>query len=82
MDMLKTISEAESFDSYFQATVAVVGEPSSRSDNKHNYKQLYFKVSNNASTMVDDRFDRVKEFAFLDLLNPIFPPVAKGSSQR
>ena len=69
---LSGIRKNESFHSYYQGTVAIVGEPSSRSDKKHNYKQLYFEVIDNTLTMLDDRFDSVKEFAFLDLVNPIF----------
>ena len=79
---LSGIRKNESFHSYYQATVTVVGGPSSWSDKKHNYKQLYFEVIDNTLAMLDDRFDSVKEFAFLDLLNPFFSSVAKGSSQR
>ena len=69
---LSDIRKNESFHSYYQVTVAVVGEPSSQSDKTHNYNQLYFEVIDNTLTMLDDRFDSGREFAFLDLINPIF----------
>ena len=62
------------FNSYYQGTVDVVGQPTSRSDKRHNYKQLYYEVIDNICTTLDERFDGIKEFAFLDLVNPIFFP--------
>ena len=69
---LMNMRNTDIFDSYYQGTVDVVGQPTSRSDKRHKYKQLYYEVIDNICTMLDERFDGIKEFAFLDLVNPIF----------
>ena len=69
---LMNMRNTDIFDSYYQGTVDVVGQPTSRSDRRHNYKQLYYEVIDNICTTLDERFDGIKEFAFLDLVNPIF----------
>ena len=60
------------FDELFRVTVEKVGQPSSRSDKKPNYKQLYFEILDTTITMLSDRFADCESFAFLDLVNPYF----------
>ena len=60
------------FDELFRVTVDMVGQPSSRSDKKPNYKQLYFEILDTTITMLNDRFADCESFAFLDLVNPYF----------
>ena len=62
----------EAFDNNLESAVAIVGQPSSRSDRKHNYKQLYFQVIDSTVGMLNDRFADCKHFEFLDLFNPNF----------
>ena len=56
----------EAFDENFESAVAIVGQPSSRSDRKHNYKQLYFQVIDTTVAMLNDRLADCKDFGFLD----------------
>ena len=49
----------------------MAGQPSSRSDKKHNYKQIYFEVPDTTIAMLNDRFAESQSFEFLDLINPL-----------
>ena len=71
-EFLTDMRTDEAFHNTFESAVAIVGQPSSRSDRKHNYKQLYFQVIDNTVAMLNDRFADCKHFAFLDLVNPNF----------
>lgn len=42
----------------------------SRSDKRHNYKQLYFQVIDTIKGMLNERFQDHESFEFLDLINP------------
>ena len=37
---------------------------------RHNYRRLFFEVSDNVSGMLQEQFLDFKDFAFLDLVNP------------
>ena len=37
----------DTFREFYDSVVNKIGEPSSRSERKHNYKQLYFEVLDN-----------------------------------
>ena len=37
---------------------------------RHNYGRLFFEVIDNVSGMLQERFHDLKDFAFLDLVNP------------
>ena len=58
------------FSNFFREAVGKVGEPSSRADKKHNYKQLYFEIIDSIVGMLNERFYDMKQFEFLDLVNP------------
>ena len=62
----------EPLDDCFSVTVSIVGLPSSRSDRKHNYKQLHFEIIDTTITMPNDWFAGCTTFEFLDLVNPQF----------
>ena len=69
-EFLSDMRTDEAFHNSFESTVAIVGQPSSRSGRKHNYMQLYFQVIDNTVAMLNDRFADCKHFAFL--VNPNF----------
>ena len=58
------------YNELYESTVRLVGPPLSRSDKKHNYLQLYFEVLDNMCSMLRDRFQDLRDFEFLDLVNP------------
>ena len=60
----------EDFDKFYQEAVDKVGQPVSRVDKKHNYKQLYFEIIDSIVGMLSERFQDMKRFEFLDLVNP------------
>ena len=60
----------EGFSNFYQEAVDKVGEPLSRIDRKHNYKQLYFEIIDSIVGMLTERFQDMKQFEFLDLVNP------------
>ena len=60
----------EDFSNFYQEAVDKVGEPLSRADKKHNYKQLYFEIIDSIVGMLTERFQDMKQFEFLDLVNP------------
>ncbi len=60
----------EEFEQVFQSAVDIVGQPSSRSDRRHNYKQLFFEIIDNTNAMLKERFADCESFGFLDLVNP------------
>ena len=62
----------ETFTETYQSTVDLVGHPSSRSDRKHNYKEIYLQLLNCMVCMLSDRFSDIDNFEFLDLVNPNF----------
>ena len=68
---LMNMCNTDVFDPYYQGAVDVVGQLSSRSDKRHNYKQLYYELIDNICAIRDERYDGIKEFAFLDLAKPI-----------
>ena len=37
---------------------------------RHNYRRLFFEVIDNVSVMLQERFHDLRDFAFLDLVNP------------
>ena len=50
----------------------LVGHPSSRSDRKHNYKDIYLQLLNCMVFMLRDTFSDIENFEFLNLDNPNF----------
>ena len=60
----------KSYDEFFASVVQIAGEPNARSDMRHNYRRLFFEVIDNVSGMLQERFHDLKDFAFLDLVNP------------
>ena len=62
----------ETFTETYKSTVDLVGHPSSRSDMKHNYKDIYLQLLNCMAFMLSDRFSDIENFEFLDLVNPNF----------
>ena len=58
------------YNELYESTVRLVGPPLSRSDKKLNYLQLYFEVLDNMCSMLRDRFQDLRDFEFLDLVNP------------
>ncbi|CAB3981169.1 zinc finger MYM-type 1-like [Paramuricea clavata] len=60
----------EDFDKFYQEAVDKDGQPVSRADKKHNYKQLYFEIIDSIAGMLSERFQDMKRFEFLDLVNP------------
>ena len=60
----------KSYDEFFSSVVQVAGEPNPGSDMRHNYRRLFFEVIDNVSGMLQERFHDLKDFAFLDLVNP------------
>jgi len=62
----------ETFTETYQSTFDLVGHPSSRSDRKHNYKDIYLQLLNCMVFMLSDRFSDIENFEFLDLVNPNF----------
>ena len=62
----------ETFTETYQTTVDLVEHPSSRSDRKHNYKDIYLQLLNCMVFMLSDRFSDIENFEFLDLVDPNF----------
>ena len=62
----------ETFTETYQSTVDLVEHPSSRSDRKHNYKDIYLQLLNCMVFMLSDRFSDIENFEFLDLVDPNF----------
>ncbi len=60
----------ETFVKFYQEAVDKVGPPLRRADKKNDYKQLYSEVLDSTVGMLNDRFQDMKRFAFLDLVNP------------
>ena len=58
------------YNELYESTGRLVGPPLSRSDKKHNYLQLYCEVLDNMCSMLRDRFQDLRDFEFLDLVNP------------
>ena len=50
------------FSNFFQEAVGKVGEPLSRADKRHNYKQLYFEIIDSILGMLNERFYDMKQF--------------------
>lgn len=69
-DFLSSLRTDDAFAEFYQEAVDKVGQPATKSDKKHNYKQLYFEVLNTIVGMINERFQDMKRFAFLDLVNP------------
>ena len=59
-----------SFTEFFASVVEIIGEPKTRLDLKYNYKRLFYEVIDNIVSMLEERFLDLKDFAFLDLVNP------------
>ena len=70
LDFLGDLRSDKSYAEFFASVVQVAGEPKARSDMKHNYRRLFFEIIDNVSGMLQERFLDLKEFAFLDLINP------------
>ena len=68
--ILQSRETDEGFSNFYQEAVDKVGEPLSRIDRKHNYKQLYFEIIDSIVGMLTERFQDMKQFEFLDLVNP------------
>jgi len=67
---LQTSRDDAVFHELYASTEALVGSPVSRSDKRQNYKQLYFEVIDATISMMQERFQDCRNFAFLDLVNP------------
>ena len=69
---LSDLRSNQGFENIFSFALEIVGQPTSRSDKKVNYKQLYFQIIDNLVQMLEDRFEDCENFSFLDLVNPNF----------
>ncbi len=67
---LGSIRNDAKFDESYQSAVDKVGSPVTRADLKINYKQLYFQVIDTIVGMLNERFQDLQSFTFLDLVNP------------
>ncbi|CAB4035785.1 zinc finger MYM-type 1-like, partial [Paramuricea clavata] len=67
---VSSLRSDEAFDEFYQEAVDKVGPPISRADTKHNYKQLYFEILDSIVGMLNERFQDMERFGFLDLVNP------------
>ena len=67
---LGSIRNDAEFDESYRSAVDKVGPPVTRADQKINYKQLYFQVIDTIVGMLNERFQDLQSFAFLDLVNP------------
>eukprot|EP00795_Rhopilema_esculentum_P008629 gene8629-14641_t len=71
-DFLSDCRTDVAFDGVYELTVNLVGLPTSRSDRRPNYKQLFFEIIDSTLAMLNDRFADCQSFEFLDLVNPVF----------
>ena len=60
----------DAYDNLDQATIERIGHSSSRTERRIGYKQLYFEVIDNCSSMMKERFTDCKDYEFLNLVNP------------
>ncbi|CAB4024838.1 zinc finger MYM-type 1-like [Paramuricea clavata] len=67
---VSSLRSDEAFDEFYQEAVDKVGPPVSRADTKHNYKQLYFEILDSIVGMLNEHFQDMERFGFLDLVNP------------
>ena len=70
LDFLHNLRSDNSFTEFFASVVEIIGEPKTRLDLKYNYKRLFYEVIDNIVSMLEERFLDLKDFAFLDLVNP------------
>ena len=68
----------ETFSETYQSTVDLVGHPLSRSDRKHNYKDIHLQLLNCMVFMLSDRFSDMENFEVLDLVNSNFFSMCKN----
>ena len=66
--LLASIRNDTEFNQSYKSAVDKIGPP--KADQKINYKQLYFQVIDTIVGMLNERFQDVQSFAFLDLVNP------------
>ena len=78
LEFLCTLRNDEEYNCLYSSTVEEIGQPSSRSDLKYNFKQLFFEIIDNTKVMMEERFADCKKFSFLDLVNPKLFPQWKG----
>ena len=70
-DFLKNdLRNDTAFETCYAAAENRAGVPSRRSEQIINYKQLYFEVIDTIVGMVNNRFQDVDSFSFLDVVNP------------
>ena len=69
-NFVSSLRTDEGFDKFYQEAVDKVGQPVSRADRKHDYRQLYFEIIDSIVGMLNERFQDMKQFEFLDLVNP------------
>ena len=69
-NFVSSLRTDEGFSNFYQEAIDKVGEPLSRIDRKHNYKQLYIEIIDSIVGMLTERFQDMKQFEFLDLVNP------------
>ena len=69
-NFVSSLSMDEDFDIFYQEAVDKVGQPVSRADRKHDYRQLYFEIIDSIVGMLNEGFQNMKQFEFLDLVNP------------
>ena len=65
---LSDMPNDDTFREFCDSVVNKIGEPSSRSKRKHNYKKLYFKVLYKITFIITERFADCQSL-FLDLVN-------------
>ena len=68
-EFLTNMQNRSAFHINFESAVVIIGQPSSRPDRKHNYKQLYFQMTDSTVAMLYDQFADCKHSSFLDLVN-------------
>ncbi|XP_028403153.1 uncharacterized protein LOC114525891 [Dendronephthya gigantea] len=69
-NFVSSLRTNEEFGKFYQEAVDKVGQPASKADKKHNYKALYFEIIDSIVGMLSERFQDMKQFEFLDLVNP------------
>ncbi len=58
------------YSEFYDKTVEKVGRPVTRTDLKHDYKQIFFEILDSIVGMLTERFQDMERFRFLDLVNP------------
>ncbi|XP_028413650.1 uncharacterized protein LOC114536504 [Dendronephthya gigantea] len=67
---VSSLRSDDKFSELYQEAVDILGPPESRLEKRHNHKQIYFEIIDSIVSMMNERFQDMKQYAFLDLFNP------------